>query len=142
MPHRSSNAPSLPKEHTVKPAADPRHRRTQQPGLLAKGLTLLITTALLVLGFMFSLLLVAFAVAAAVLAWGYLWWRTRQLRRRFREQAQGAPRPEAGGGTVFEGEAVRVDADAEDERGQPPSPGGPAKRPGADRDQPDSTHEH
>lgn len=125
------------------PADDPRindKTPVQPPGLLGKALTALITIALLVLGFMFSLLLVAFAAGVALLAWGYLWWKTRALRRHLREQAQATgsmERQEApAGGSVFEGEAVRVDAaDADDERtpgsappGQPePSDSAPGK---------------
>lgn len=102
----------LLKEKSV-PADDPRinDNTRAQPGLVGKALTLLITIALLVLGFMFSVLLVAFAAGVALLAWGYLWWKTRALRRHLREQAaDGMGRQEApAGGSVFEGEAVRVD---------------------------------
>lgn len=88
-------------------------RNVRPPGPLAKALALLITAVLLVLGFMFSLLVLAFVAAAALLAWCYLWWKTRELRRRRREQAPTvAAREDRAGGSVFEGEAVRVD-DAE-----------------------------
>lgn len=133
-------APPLPKEETVNPA-DPRlaDKSTQRPGLLARALTLLVTAGLLVLGFMFSLLLVAFAVAVALLAGGYLWWQTRRLRRHLREQTPGGvPRQDAAAGTVFEGEAVRVDAADEegDERGPELAPGRGAERPGRTRGEP------
>ena len=86
----------------------------RQPGPLGKVLALLGGAALLVLGFMFSLLLVAFAIAAAAVVWGYLWWKTRELRRRLREQVPAdAARPDTADGSVFDGEAVRIDdADA------------------------------
>lgn len=114
------------------PADDPRinDNSRAQPGLLGKALTLLITLALLVLGFMFSLLLVAFAAGVALLVWGYLWWKTRALRRHLREQAAGGMgRQEApAGGSVFEGEAVRVDsADADEEPRRETSPDQPGQ---------------
>ena len=88
-------------------------RSPQQPGFLAKALALVGGAALLVLGFMFSLVLIAMAVVLVAGVWAYLWWKTRELRRRLREHqattAAEAPR----GGQVFDGEAARVDA-AED----------------------------
>lgn len=73
----------------------------QPPGFLAKLLTLVTGTVLLVVGLMFSLVVFAVAavVASAVLA--YLWWKTRDLRRQIRENPRGA--------RVIDGEAVRDD---------------------------------
>lgn len=98
------------------PAMIPDHaRNVRQPGPLGKVLALLGGAALLVLGFTFSLLLVAFAIVAAAVVWGYLWWKTRELRRRLREQVPvDTARPDTANGSVFEGEAIRVD-DAEAE---------------------------
>lgn len=115
-----------PEEHPVTSPDDPRipYQTPQRPGLLAKALTLLVTTALLVLGFMFSLLLVGFAVALALIAWGYLWWKTRRLRRHLREQAASMDRAGTADGSVFEGEAVRVEGDDSHEPAPPRSPSG------------------
>jgi hypothetical protein len=49
---------------------------------------------------MFSVLLFAVVATVGVVAWGYLWWRTRELRRRMRAHPPG-------GGVVIEGEVIR-----------------------------------
>lgn len=78
--------------------------------LIGRVVALFATCALIVLGLMFSVLLFAFIVVAGLLAFGYLWWKTRALRRQmrqqFREQATGGA---AGGeftGEVFTGEII------------------------------------
>jgi hypothetical protein len=55
--------------------------------------------ALLVVGFVFSLLLLAAVASVAVAAWGYVWWKSRAARNRVRE----AP----SSGRVIEGEVLR-----------------------------------
>lgn len=67
--------------------------------LLAKMLALAAGGVLLVVALMFSVLLFALLAAAGLLAWGYLWWKTRKLRKHLREQPPG--------GHVIEGEVVR-----------------------------------
>lgn len=70
------------------------------------------TAALIVLGVMFSALLLAIIVTAGLVAFGYLWWKTRALRRQmreqFREQATGGVMSEAEvfRGEVFKGEVI------------------------------------
>lgn len=66
---------------------------------------------LLVAGFMFSLVLLAFIVVAGLIAFIYFWWKTRAVRRAMRENP-----PD---GHVIEGEAIVVDEDFG--RGPPPS---------------------
>jgi cyanate permease len=68
-------------------------------GVLGKALTLIVGAALLVAGFMLSMVVFAVLAALALVAWGYLWWKTRDLRRELRE------RP-AAGGRVIEGEVI------------------------------------
>ncbi|MDR3221511.1 MAG: hypothetical protein LBU46_05825 [Candidatus Accumulibacter sp.] len=67
---------------------------------------------------MFSVVLFAGLALAALALWGYLWWKTRALRRTLREEmrAQGFATPNddfphraTGGANVIEGEAVRVE---------------------------------
>ena len=54
---------------------------------------------------MFSL--VAFAVIAVggTIAGSWLWWKTRDVRKKMREQAQQQP----AGGHIIEGEVIRAD---------------------------------
>lgn len=73
--------------------------------VLGKVLGFATAAVLLVAVFMFSLLVFAFVAAAGLLVLGYLWWKTRDLRRHLRERPPG--------GHVIEGEAIR-DADALD----------------------------
>ena len=67
----------------------------------------------LVLAFTFSLVFLAVVAVAGLLVWGYVWWKTRELRRRIKDQMQNPPfeqptvEPE-GEGEIIEGEAVRV----------------------------------
>lgn len=70
---------------------------------LINALRLTVVAVLLVLAFTLSLLFLAVVVAAGLLVWGYLWWRTRKLRGELRRQMSEAPP----GGRVIEGELVR-----------------------------------
>ena len=90
-------------------------RQPQQVSLLGKLATIVIGSALVVLGLMFSVVLIALLAVLGVGFWGYLRWKTRGLRRAMREQAASAPV----GGTVIDGEAVVV---AEHEPGDRPVP--------------------
>jgi uncharacterized protein HemX len=64
--------------------------RLGPPSLLAKVLTLVIGTALLVVGFAVSLVMLAVVLGAGVLIGGFVWWKTRDLRKQLREQAMRA----------------------------------------------------
>lgn len=61
------------------------------------------TAVALIVAFTFSVLLFAVVVAAALLLWGYIWWRTRKLRRELYAQM----RTREAGGRVIEGEVIR-----------------------------------
>lgn len=82
------------------PGNVPRLQR-QTPGLLSRlliagaGIVLLAGTLAL------SLFVIAAGALAATVAGGYLWWKTRELRRQIREQSQG--------GRIIEGEVIRDD---------------------------------
>ena len=71
------------------------------PSLPVTVLTFASAAVLLVVAFMFSLLVFAILGIVGLLVWGYLWWKTRDLRRQIREQPPG--------GRVIEGEAIRED---------------------------------
>lgn len=76
-----------------------------EPGLLAKIFTLVIGAALLVLGFMFSVVVLTIVVVVGLGAWGYFGWRTRALRKAMREHPQGRDV----GGEVIDGEVIVVE---------------------------------
>ena len=93
----------------------------QPPGPLAKVVTFLLGAALLVVGFMFSLVALAVVAVGAVLAGTWFWWKTRALRREMREQMRqqqpsGASEQQPFAGRIIEGEVIRD--------GAPPAPGG------------------
>jgi cyanate permease len=89
----------------------PRLAGSQPPptasGVLGKALTLIVGTAVLVAGFMLSMVVFALLAAIALVAWGYLWWKTRDLRRE-------TVRAQPAGGRIIEGEVIR-DAEVRDE---------------------------
>ena len=70
--------------------------------MFRKALALAAGAVALILGLMFSLVLIAVVVMLGLVAWGYLWWKRRQLRRAVGQ------RP-AAGGQVIDGEAVVVE---------------------------------
>ncbi|MBN8442176.1 MAG: hypothetical protein J0M28_10835 [Thauera sp.] len=71
----------------------------QPPSLLQKIVAGL--TAVLVFGvaLMFSVVLFAVVVTVGAVAWGYLWWKSRDLRKQMRDRPPG--------GLVIEGEVIR-----------------------------------
>jgi hypothetical protein len=78
---------------------------TRAPSLLGRIIALLLGTAVLVLAFMFSLVLLAVAATVGVLALGYVWWKSRALRKQLREQMAEQP----SGARIIEGEVIRDD---------------------------------
>ena len=84
-------------------------------GLFGTLLALVTGTALLMLGFMFSLLVLAVVAIAGVLGFGYLWWKTRALRRQINEQmqqhqaqhSQYSQTDSSAEGVIIEGEVIR-----------------------------------
>ena len=97
-----------------------------QPGQgpVARVVALLGATLALALAFTFSLVFLAVVALAALLVWGYVWWKTRELRRQLRAAGidgingvggfaraaggQDAAPETASSGEIIEGEAVRV----------------------------------
>lgn len=84
---------------------DPHRRLTgttvRVPGLLGRLIAFAIGALLLIAAFMVSVVVFAIALAGALVIGGYLWWKTRELRRQMRERPPG--------GHVIEGEAIRDD---------------------------------
>ncbi|MBI5109234.1 MAG: hypothetical protein HZA62_10855 [Rhodocyclales bacterium] len=80
-------------------------RQPQQVSLFGKLATIIVGAALLVLGLMFSVVLIAVFAVFGVAVWLYLRWKTRGLRKAMREQASRSPE----GGTVIDGEAVIIE---------------------------------
>lgn len=78
-------------------------------GFFGRLLAVIAGMVLLVLGLMFSVVIIAVALTLGLAVWGWLWWKTRALRRQMREQMQaqspfGPPPPDAG--RVIEGEVI------------------------------------
>ncbi len=76
-------------------------RPAPDTGPLGKAIALILGAILLVLGFVFSLVLIAIIAVAGLAAFGYFWWKTRELRKVMREQPPG--------GRVIDGEVVVVE---------------------------------
>lgn len=79
--------------------------RTAPTGLLGKLVAALLTTVLLVVGFMFSLVLLAVVAVLGVIGLGYFWWKTRAIRRVMRERMAASNH---GQSVVIEGEATVI----------------------------------
>lgn len=75
--------------------------------LLGKAVALVSGAILLVLGFMFSLVLVAVVAVVGLAVGAWFFWKTRHLRKAMREA--GAMRSPPADGNVIEGEAVVVE---------------------------------
>jgi UPF0716 family protein affecting phage T7 exclusion len=76
-------------------------------GPLGQALALVVGAILLVLGFMFSLVLLAVFVTVGLMLGAWFFWKTRHLRKAMRESA--AMRNPPAEGNVIEGEAVIVE---------------------------------
>ena len=96
-----------------------RREGMQPPSLWQKIVASI--AAVVVFGFalVFSAVFFAAAVAVGVVAWGYLWWKTRAIRKQMRDH------PPTGPGLVIEGEVIR-EVNAED--GGSADAGGKARR--------------
>jgi len=90
-----------------------RLQETGPTGVLGKLITAIVGAVLLVLGFMFSVVLIAIIVAVGLGVWLWFWWKTRKIRQQINEQmrehAAHSPRPSRADGHVIEGEAVIVE---------------------------------
>lgn len=88
---------------------------TQESGPFANVLAAIGGVILLVIGFMFSLVVLAAAAVIGIGIWGWFWWKTRKLRQQVNEQMREHMRENAAharpssGGDIIEGEAVVVE---------------------------------
>lgn len=87
---------------------DGAYSQVNASSVLAKIMTIASGAVLLVVGLMFSLLVFALVAAAAMLILGFLWWKTRDLRRQMRERPPG--------GRVIDGEVIREPVNPDPER--------------------------
>jgi hypothetical protein len=80
--------------------------------LALKSFVVLAGTVMLASAFVVSLVFVAIGLAAVLIFGGYLWWKTRELRRQLRAWMQEQQQP---AGEVIEGEVIQhertLDAD-------------------------------
>lgn len=83
---------------------------TEPPSRLRRAALLLATIAMAGLALIFSVLLIAVILIVGATAGGYLWWKTRNLRRQMREFSSGGSvmDGEAISDEVIEGEVIRV----------------------------------
>lgn len=77
-------------------------------GFLQKLVATLLAIALLILGVMFSLVLLSVLAVAGLIVGGYLFWKTRALRKAMKEATV---QQAASDGAVIEGEAIVVRED-------------------------------
>jgi len=83
------------------------------PNLLQRILGVMLGIALFVLAFVFASVILAIVAAAALVIWGWLMWRTREIRRAARE----------GENVIIEGEyRVERDMGRLDDDGRAPPP--------------------
>ena len=79
----------------------------QSSGFFGRLVAVVVGAGLLVLGLMFSVVLIVAAAIAGLVIWGWFWWKTRALRRQMRERMDmpfGHVQPE---GRIIEGEVIR-----------------------------------
>lgn len=85
-------------------------------GMIGRIVSIVLGAVLIAGALLFSVLLFIALLAIVIVAGGYVWWKTRALRRQMREQMQQAMqqahRPGADG-PVIEGEFVRERHDAD-----------------------------
>jgi O-antigen/teichoic acid export membrane protein len=92
--------------HLDEPRARIAHRgsaMSQAKHLVAKALVILGGTVMLVSAFMVSMIFVAIGMAVVLIFGGYLWWKTRELRKQLRARMQEHSQP---AGRVIEGEVI------------------------------------
>jgi hypothetical protein len=88
---------------------------TRRPAsLVGRVIAAIIAVAALVVGFVFSVFLLAVAVVGGLALFGWLWWKMRRALKQARQDPRfqafgqrGNTPPPAGNGDVIEGEVIR-----------------------------------
>ncbi|MBU0621646.1 MAG: hypothetical protein KJ795_07350 [Gammaproteobacteria bacterium] len=82
----------------------------EPPSPFRKVAALVVTAVLVVLALMFSAVVLAVIFVLGAIASGYLWWKTREVRKQMRAYSSQAAEVERqpGDDAVFEGEVIRV----------------------------------
>jgi hypothetical protein len=70
---------------------------------------LVIAIVLVIAALIFASVILAVAAAIAIVVGGWLWWRTRDVRRELRRRGAGTGDIERAEGAVIEGEYRRID---------------------------------
>ena len=89
---------------------NPQFRQSSPPGPIARLVAFVLSAALLVLGFMFSLVALAVVAVLGVVLGGWLWWKTRTLRKQMQQMREAQPVSNDGPmprDQVIEGEFIR-----------------------------------
>lgn len=77
-----------------------------------KVVGLLVTVVVAIIALMFSAVFFSVVAVLGLIAWAYIWWKTREVRKQMREfaaQSQEVMREQhASNDEVFEGEVIRV----------------------------------
>lgn len=97
-------------------------RRGSSSGLLARVLQVAAGALVLIGAIAISIAVFAVVLAGALIAGGYLWWKTRHVRRQLQAAAaasrdQPSARPDFSGGDVIEGEVIRKEETTSPGRG-------------------------
>jgi hypothetical protein len=75
---------------------------------IALKVTIVVGGALMLASaFVISLVFLAIVLGVVLIGGGYLWWKTRALRRQLRARMHSQPQP---GGEIIEGEVIEVEA--------------------------------
>jgi len=84
---------------------------SRPPSVLRKAGAMVATVALAGVALMFSAVLLTLVLSIGAMAFAYLWWKTRDLRKQMRNMPprDATMETEVFEGEVIEGEAVRVD---------------------------------
>ncbi len=82
---------------------------TKSPTLPRRIAKLLVSIVLVALGLTFSALILVVIVTAGAMIWGYLWWKSRDLRRHLRQYShdQYSPDQYSSSNVVIEGEIIK-----------------------------------